>query len=221
MTMIFYPGPVIFFLNVYQSKIFFDKWEVGSSNVGCWLYHSHHSNCAGIHCAENCQRVIEEIHKSFYNISDEVEGVNVGKLIQRRVFGVPPMPGFLSSIVSYQFIVIDKDKLDEKFSWAYSLGGPAKLIVYDGFAVYLERGGKLSRVVGSGIAFLERFETIRDIIDLRPQIKDISIEAWSKDGIQMTIHVHLECQILSTKDAESSQKLDISQNSRKTRVSFL
>jgi hypothetical protein len=149
--------------------------------------------------------------ESFYNIYDGAEGVNVGKLVQRRVFGVPPMPGFLSSIVSYPFIVIDKDKLDEKYSWAYSMGGPAKLIIYDGFAVYLERGGKYSRVVGSGIAFLERYETLRDIIDLRPQIKDISIDAWSKDGIKMTIHVHLECQILSTKDAESSQKLDNSQ----------
>jgi hypothetical protein len=149
--------------------------------------------------------------KSFYNISDEAEGVNVGRLIQRRVFGVPPMPGFLGSFISYPFIVVDKDKLEDKFSWAYSLGGPAKLIIYDGFAVYLERGGKFSRVVGSGIAFLERYETLRDIIDLRPQIKDIQISAWSKDGIKVNVHVHLECQILSALDAESSRRMDTSQ----------
>jgi hypothetical protein len=140
--------------------------------------------------------------ETFYNISSEA---NVAQLIQRRVFGVPPMPSFLSTIITYPFIVVDKDKIDDKFSWAYSLGGPAKLIVYDGFAVYLERGD-FPRVVGSGIAFLERYETIRDIIDLRPQIKEIETDAWTKDGIKLKIHIHLECQIQSSKDTESSQE---------------
>jgi hypothetical protein len=140
--------------------------------------------------------------ESFYNISGEVD---VAHLIQRRVFGVPPMPGFLSTIITYPFIVVDKDKLDNKFSWAYSLGGPAKLIVYDGFAVYLERGD-IPRVVGSGIAFLERYETIKDIIDLRPQIKEIATDAWTKDGIKLTIHIRLECQIQFANDTELPQE---------------
>jgi hypothetical protein len=140
--------------------------------------------------------------KSFYNIPDEI---NVASLIQRRVFGVPPMPKSLSMVITYPFILVMGDKLDDKFSWAYSLGGPAKLIIYDGYAVYLERGGKFSRVVGSGIAFLERYETVRDIIDLHPQIKELPIDCWTKDGIKLKVHVRLEYQILSAENSATPQ----------------
>ncbi|KAF0107364.1 MAG: hypothetical protein FD146_1842 [Anaerolineaceae bacterium] len=156
--------------------------------------------------------IARKFTKTFYALVDESE---VAHLVKRRVFGVPPVPRFLAMTITYPFIVVDKDRLDSKFSWAYSLGGPAKLIVYDGYAVYLERGGKFSRVVGSGIAFLERYETVRDIIDLRPQIKEIEVEAWTKDGIKLNMHIRLECQLLAAKDAEKSQNTKDTQETEK------
>jgi hypothetical protein len=149
--------------------------------------------------------------KSFYNISDEID---IEPLIQRKLFGLP-RENPTASTPSSSFIVVNSDKLDDKFSWVYSLGGPIKLIIYDGYGVYLERGGKFSRVIGSGIMFLERYETVRDIIDLRPQVKELKIDAWTKDGIELTLHVRVECQILSAEDAESSQKMDASPEAEK------
>jgi hypothetical protein len=142
----------------------------------------------------------EKYAKSFYNLPDEV---NVKDLIRRRVYGLPyesPVAANMSS----SFILVTNDKLDDKFSWASSFGGPAKLIIMDGYAVYLERGGKFSRVVG-GMAFLERYETIREIIDLHPQIKELPIDCWTKDGIKLNVHVLLECQIISTENSTAPQ----------------
>lgn len=143
----------------------------------------------------------EQFTRAFYAVPDVTD---VRDLIQRRAFGVPPVPRLLSNFFSYPFIVVQEDRLNDKDAWAYYLGGPAKLIVYDGRAVYLERGGKFSRVVGSGIGFLERYETVKEIVDLHPQVKEFDIKAWTKDGIKLKLSVRLECQMLSAEDLTSS-----------------
>ena len=145
--------------------------------------------------------VLEKYTKSLYDLAEDVD---VGKLIDKRLFGLTSESPFAANM-SGSFIVISDDKLGEKLSWVHSFGGPSKLIIMDGYAVYLERGGKFSRVIGSGIAFLDRFETIREIIDLRPQIKELAIDCWTKDGIQLKVHIHLECQILSAENSRASQ----------------
>jgi hypothetical protein len=152
---------------------------------------------------------------AFYKVPDEVD---IKPIIQRKLFGLP-----YDNPSNPSFLVIASDKLDAKNSWAASMGGPAKLIIMDGFAVYLERGGKFSRVVGSGMVFLERYETIREIIDLRPQVKELrkiidlhtqevkestAVDAWTKDGIKLEIQLHVKCQILSAETAELSQGKD-------------
>lgn len=123
-------------------------------------------------------------------------------LIRVRLLGVPPLPPPLNKIVSYPSIIINKADLDETH-WGLWLGGPATLVTYDGFAVYLERGNKFSRVVGAGFPppFLERYERIKEIIDLRPQTKTGFVEPWTKDGIRIKLMLNVEIQIDASADA--------------------
>jgi hypothetical protein len=86
------------------------------------------------------------------------------------------------------------DPPDHPVTW---LGGPATLIIFDGFALYLERGNRFSRVVGPGkeIPFLELYETVRAIVDIRPRVKNGRVSAWTKDGIYVKLMIRLECGI--------------------------
>jgi regulator of protease activity HflC (stomatin/prohibitin superfamily) len=63
--------------------------------------------------------------------------------------------------------------------------------------LYLERGNRFSRIVGPGdkIPFLEWYETIKYVVDLRPKIKDGNFDVWTKDGININLTVQIECRI--------------------------
>lgn len=118
-------------------------------------------------------------------------------LIHHRLWGVPPMPTPLDNFISYPFILLKEPFLD-KSHWARWLGGPATLIIYDGIALYLERGGRFSRVVGPGmpLPFLDRNETIKAVVDLRPtSITREIMKVWTKDGIPLRITVKFEGQV--------------------------
>jgi regulator of protease activity HflC (stomatin/prohibitin superfamily) len=66
------------------------------------------------------------------------------------------------------------------------VGGPGLLIVYNDSAVILERGGRLTRIVSANISFLERFERIWEIIDLRHQRWPFTVSAMTKEGIPVS-----------------------------------
>lgn len=55
-------------------------------------------------------------------------------------------------------------------------GGPGKLIVQEGHAVILERSGRLSRVVGRGITWLEPFERISMVVPLNGRAERVTVE---------------------------------------------
>ncbi len=134
------------------------------------------------------------------------ENLKILPLIQRRALGIPPMPPPLASSLKYPFITIKEPKLAEDH-WIRFLGGPATLVIYDGIALYLERGNKFSRVVGPGkppMPFLERYETVKAVVDLRPQTKTGTVKPWTKDGIQLTIDLRLECQIDASDEARKA-----------------
>jgi hypothetical protein len=138
--------------------------------------------------------------------------INMFSLIQRRLLGKMPLPPPLSEVAGrYPFIVIKvPDDLDEEH-WSRWLGGPATLVIYDGVALYLEKGGCFSRVVGPGtppMPFLERQETVKAVVDLRPQVKTGIMKPWTKDGIQVEMEIRMECQVrASEKGLEESQNL--------------
>ncbi|MBI1792678.1 MAG: hypothetical protein HYR70_00620 [Chloroflexi bacterium] len=113
--------------------------------------------------------------------------------------------GWYGSFSFKNFMVVTDTKLESSNHWSTWLGGPAFLIIYDGFAVYLERGNCFSRVVGaSSVTYLGARETMKAIIDLRPQIRDGQVNAWTKDGIRIKIKMRVEFQIEPAQSMNSS-----------------
>jgi hypothetical protein len=130
------------------------------------------------------------------------EDEKLGRLIRRKLLGVMPLPPPLNTWFKYPFLLIKTPSLDENH-WARWFGGPATLVIYDGVAVYLERGSKFSRVVGPGLpmAFLDRDERIKEVVDLRPQTKSGEVTPWTKDGIRIKLTIRAECQISASAEA--------------------
>ncbi len=122
--------------------------------------------------------------KTFYDLPDSVD---MKKLVNLRVFGRPPMPPPLSGWIKFPAVKAQNGKLDPQESWQTLIGGPVKLKIEPGNAVYLERGNRFSRVVGQGSAFLELHETIKTVLNISPRSEPISVTAWTKDGIRVKI----------------------------------
>jgi regulator of protease activity HflC (stomatin/prohibitin superfamily) len=151
---------------------------------------------------------------SFY---EPPEGTNTPRLIFRRLLGVPAAPIPFKSILRYPFVLINIASVDDgKFilenESVYWLGGPAILIVFDGTGVYIERGNQFSRTLGPGIVFLDRYERVRDIVDLRPQTMSSKeqgfprpIASRTKDGIKIEFNIEIKFHILRP-DSRSPNK---------------
>ncbi len=129
------------------------------------------------------------------------ETINPSRIIFYRLFGLlRPLPRPFN-MAQTPYIIAKEGELDKKDKWsswmAHTLGGPLTLIVFDGCALYLERGGRFSRVVGPGknTPFLESNETIKYVVDLRSKVLTNEISAWTKDGIKLSLTVRIECRI--------------------------
>jgi regulator of protease activity HflC (stomatin/prohibitin superfamily) len=66
------------------------------------------------------------------------------------------------------------------------IGGPGLLVIYNDSAVVTEQSGRLKRVLEPGYHRLEQFESIWEIIDLRPQHWVYPVSALTRDGIPIT-----------------------------------
>lgn len=168
--------------------------------------------------------VTSQFIKAFYKPPDDIKPV---KLILSRLFGIPAFPPF-SMFFGYPFVLLDAKETSEGKSSlekhpVHWFGGPALLIVFDGTGIYVQRGNKFSRTLGPGIYFLDRFETIRDIVDLRPQTMSSGqagtpppISGRTKDGIKIKFNVELSFRIVpnSIKNPEKHEKRKI----RRTKV---
>ncbi len=134
---------------------------------------------------------------------------DLDKVILRRLFGVftPPLMINTNPEKYFKPIKISHGALeDSNDGWVTWLGGPALLSVDADSAVYIEKGVQFSRVEGSGLVFLHRDETIKYIVDLRPNnTNNVSIGAWTKSGIYLEIGVELRYQIGSIKTEELSE----------------
>jgi regulator of protease activity HflC (stomatin/prohibitin superfamily) len=129
------------------------------------------------------------------------ENIDPSKIITYRLLGKAKLPPPLNMFVQFQYIIAKNGDIDKKDKWpawaVRNLGGPINLIVFDGTALYLERGNRFSRVVGPGekIPFLEWYETIKYVVDLRPKVQEGSFDVWTKDGIKIKLEVAIECRI--------------------------
>ena len=131
---------------------------------------------------------------SFYRTP---ENINPLQIINYRLLGLKDASS--GGMSRHGHIIAKEGEIENKDKWAswmaHNLGGPLQLVVYDGCALYLERGNKFSRVVGPGeiISFLELHETIKYVVDLRPKVKTDDISVWTKDGISITLSFRIEC----------------------------
>ncbi len=159
--------------------------------------------------------------KTFLSELDQSESIpDLDKVILRRFFGVLTPPLMINSNPEKYFkpIRISHGALeDPNHGWVNWLGGPALLSVDADSAVYIEKGVLFSRVEGSGLVFLHRDETIKYIVDLRPSTKNVSIGAWTKNGIHVEIGVELGYQIGSIKTEEIQIRTDKAENLNENR----
>ena len=151
-----------------------------------------------IHLYKNAETFL----KTFYDLPDSINDAN---MVGLRVFGCPPTPPPLSALFKFPVIKAAKGKLDPPESWHAKIGGPAKLKVEAGNALYLERGNHFSRVVGQGSAFLEIHETIKTVLNTCPQSEEISVTAWTRDGIRMILKAKGEYILGSTGGSEGKE----------------
>jgi regulator of protease activity HflC (stomatin/prohibitin superfamily) len=137
------------------------------------------------HLFRTAQKLVFQLHAVDFDAESQIR-----ERIRHRFWG---WNGF--SLNNY--LVIRSTKLEPASHWSTWLGGPTFLIINDGYAAYLERSSCFSRVVGSGfpIAYLEARETIRTIVDLRPQVREADVNAWTNDGIKFKMRVRVEFQI--------------------------
>ena len=137
------------------------------------------------------------------------ENINLNKLIDNRLNGVTMLPFPLNLFFRFQYVMARDGDLIKSNEWpawmARHLGGPLLLIVFDGCALYLERGNRFSRVVGPGDKppFLEWYETIKYVVDLRPKMRTDKFSVWTKDGIRIEITAQIECRIGDPKNANT------------------
>jgi regulator of protease activity HflC (stomatin/prohibitin superfamily) len=92
--------------------------------------------------------------------------------------------------------VRDDDR--DKYLADRRLGGPGQLIIFNDNAVVLERYGRISRIEGPGAIFVERSERIREIIDLRPQVRTVTGEQakmYTREGLAVMVDITVSFQI--------------------------
>jgi regulator of protease activity HflC (stomatin/prohibitin superfamily) len=135
------------------------------------------------------------------------EDVKPSKVIYYRLVGVPWLPPPINMMVKFKSIVAKDGRLLNQDAWpawmSENLGGPVMLVVFDGTALYVERGNSFSRIVGpgKGVPFLEPHETVKYVVDYRPTIKTEEKSVWTKDGIKLKVTLRLECQIGAPRNA--------------------
>jgi len=140
------------------------------------------------------------------------EGMDAAKILNNRLYGKHTLPPPLNMFFRFEYIIAKEGELAKADQWpswsARHLGGPILLIVFDGCAIYLERGDRFSRVIGpSDKAFLEWYETIKYVVDLRPKIKEGEVDAWTKDGINIKFKIQIECRIGDPKKIDPDSNL--------------
>lgn len=147
--------------------------------------------------------------EEFYQPPD---GLEPNQVILYRLVGRPLLPPPLSLLLPFKYIIAKDGQLAKADEWpawmTRNLGGPVLLIVFDGTALYLERGNRFSRVVGPGkkAPFLGFHETIKYVVDYRPKIKTDEITVWTKDGISIKVSIRMECQIGAPRSAETEKE---------------
>ena len=109
------------------------------------------------------------------------------ELLHRNVFGmIAPAP----------VLIIKEGDIDVgSGSLCDRIGGRGFVVVHNDNALVLEKGGRLTRVVGPCLGFLGCFERVWEVIDLRPQRWPLPVNAMTKDGIPISCEADITFKI--------------------------
>ncbi|MBC8492561.1 MAG: hypothetical protein H8D43_02155 [Chloroflexi bacterium] len=103
--------------------------------------------------------------------------------VRRMLFGQMGFPPWL---------LIGEGKLPEDENQVVMrVGGPGHLVIYNDTAVLLEQAGRLTRIEKQGFPGIKPFETVYDVVDLRPKRKLHAVKAMTKEGIPVTCEVDI------------------------------
>ena len=123
-----------------------------------------------------------QLVSGLYDIpAQEAEG-----FVTRLLYGLPENPPKGPTLV-----VREAQILPSTPDVLLKVGGPAFISVGHDSAVVLSRKGHIERVLGPGFHTLESFETVWDIVDLRPQRREIKVETYTRDGIPITCEAEM------------------------------
>lgn len=99
-----------------------------------------------------------------------------------------------SALLTFMFginlphMIISEGRILKKSNGTFSrLGGPGVLVVKSDSAVVTELNTR-PRVLGPGIHLItHRHEAIKEVVDLRPQLRDGTVKAMTKDGFEIEV----------------------------------
>jgi hypothetical protein len=105
-----------------------------------------------------------------------------GEFVYRLVFGLP------DQAPKYPVLSVREGRKDpDGPTQLLKIGGPGFLNVDHDSAVVTARAGKIKRVLGPGFHTLEPFESVWDVVDLRPQHRELKkstkVEFMTRDGL--------------------------------------
>jgi len=107
--------------------------------------------------------------------------------LHRNVFGLSALQPRI--IVKEGRIIVGAGDLCDR------VGGRNFIIVNNDSAVVLEKGGRLTRVSGPSLGFLDRFERVWGIVDLRRQHWPLTVSAMTKEGIPISCQTDITFKI--------------------------
>jgi len=113
--------------------------------------------------------------------------------VYRRIFGLWSFAPFL---------LIKEGKIASgENSVLHRVGGPGYLVIYNDTAVVTERCGRLERILSAhfprqkNYPYLEPFEKVWEVVDLRPQQWAFPVTGMTRDGIPVTCEADIRFKI--------------------------
>lgn len=133
--------------------------------------------------------VIPAMAERFIQALYDVSAQEASEIFDRHVFG-------MRGLALKPLMIIQEGRIAAGAGSSYDLmGGPGFLIVYNDSAAVLERGGRLTRVVGPYLGLLEPFERVWEVVDLRPRRWPFTVRAMTREGIPIACQVDIAFKI--------------------------
>lgn len=109
------------------------------------------------------------------------------------------LSGILFNIGQPYIMIKDGEVTKTRPADALTWFGPGLAVITPGHAVVFERGGDLTKIELAGVVWLDKFERVSKIIDLRPQTSvDMVENIITRDGVPLNIQLKIFYEIART-----------------------